>query len=61
MEAFFRLSHTVFKEIWVSTKIRVLPSGTLSETPDLRKLRHGKSIALSTTDTRRVDVDGRAC
>jgi len=27
-----------YKEIWVSSKIRVLPSGTLSQTPDLKNL-----------------------
>jgi len=50
-----------YKEIWVSPKIRVLPSGTLSQTLDLKKFRHGKSIALPTTlVVVVVVVDGRA-
>ena len=48
------------KEIWSSPKISVLPSGTLSWTPNSGKFRHGKSIALSTTFVV-VVVDGRAC
>jgi len=39
-------------------KIRVLPSGTLSQTPYL-EIRHDKSIALSTSLV--VVVDGRVC
>ena len=35
MGASFHLSYTVLKEIRVYSKIRVLPSGTLSQTPDL--------------------------
>jgi len=35
MGGFFHISYTVLKEIQVSLKIRVLPSGTFSYTPDL--------------------------
>ena len=49
-----------YKEIWVSPKIRVLPSGTLSQNTGLRKFRHGKSIALP-TKLIAVVVDGQAC
>jgi len=35
MGASFHLSYTVLKEIRVYSKIRVLPSGTLPQTPDL--------------------------
>jgi len=45
------------KEIWVSPKVRVVPCGTSSETPDLK---NGKSIGLSTKLVV-VVVDGRAC
>jgi len=37
-------------------EIRVLPSGTLPQSLDLRKIRHGKKIVLSTKF-----VDSRAC
>ena len=33
-----------YKEIQISTKIRVLPSGSLFKTPDFRTFRHGTSI-----------------
>jgi len=46
-----------YKEIGVSPKIKVLPSGTLVPNSGRRKFRHGKSIALST----KLVVDGRAC
>ena len=49
-----------YKDISISAKIRVLPCGTLSQTPDLGKFRHGKSIVMSTTLVV-VVVDGRAC
>ena len=56
MGAFFDLSYTVFKEIWVPPKIRVLPSGTLSQILDLDNFPHSKLILLSTKL-----VSGRAC
>ena len=45
-----------FKEIWVPPKIRVLPSGTLSQILDLDNFPHSKLILLSTKL-----VSGRAC
>jgi len=48
-----------YKEIGVSPKIKVLPSGTLVPNSGRRKFRHGKSIALSTKFV--VVVDGRPC
>ena len=53
MDASFHVCHT---EIWASPKLGVLPSGTLYQTPNFPKYRHGKSIALSTKL-----VDDRAC
>jgi len=38
MEASFHLPTLCYKEIWVSPKIRVLPSGTVSQTPDLETI-----------------------
>ena len=45
-----RLLWTVFKEIQVTTKIRVLPSGTLAQTPDLENFPsvYDRRNALST-------------
>jgi len=45
VEASFDLSYTVYKEIRVATKIRVLPSGTFLLNSGLEKFRHGISIA----------------
>ena len=56
--SFHHLPHTVYKEICLSPKIRVLPSGTLSQTPDLEIFFHGKSIALPTKLAVVVVVDG---
>jgi len=48
-----------YKEIYVYPEIWVLPRGTFTQTPDLRRFCHGKSISLSTKLD--VVVDGRAC
>ena len=37
-----------YKEVRVSPKLRLLPSGTLFQTLDFRKFRHGKSTVLPT-------------
>ena len=43
---FFQPINTLcYKEILVSRKIRVLPSGTFSLTPDFKKFCHGISMA----------------
>jgi len=57
-KASFSYPTLYYQVILVSPKIRVLPPGTLSHTPDFKKFRHGKSIALS---TKLVVVDDRAC
>jgi len=48
-----------YKEIWKTSKTRVLPSGTLSEFSTYKKFRHDKSIEMSTKLV--VVVDGQAC
>jgi len=55
-EASFCICPTLYlKEIWISSKIRVLPSGTFPQTLNSEYFA-GKSIALSTKL-----VEGRAC
>jgi len=57
MEAHSTHPTLCYKEIWISPKIRVLPSVTLSKLR-IRKVRHGNTIALSTILVV-VVVDGR--
>jgi len=49
-----------YKKIWVSPKIRVRYIWNFAPNSELRKFRHGKSIALSTKLVV-VVVDGRVC
>ena len=57
VEAILGLSYTVFKGMWVSPRIRVLHSGALSQTLDLKislkHIDHHKHCQLSSTDDRR--------
>ena len=60
-EDFFSpVPHCVIRNFEHLQKLRYFPLRTLSQTPDLQKFRHGKSIALSTKLVV-VVVDGRAC
>ena len=53
----FHSSYTVLKEIWVSPKMRVLPSGTLTLTPDLKILLQyiNRRNVLSSHGSRKLD------
>jgi len=42
-DAALSLFYNVLKRIWVSPEIRVLPFGTLCQTLELEKFRHGTS------------------
>jgi len=55
---FLTYSTLCYKEIWVSPKIMILPSGTLSQTPDFENFATRKSMALS---AKLVVVSGQAC
>ena len=55
METSFHLSPLCYKEIRVTPKIRIHPSGTLSQSVDIENFA-GKSIVLS---TKLVDAQAR--
>ena len=59
MKTLFDLSYTVFKEIWITPKIRIFPSGTLSQTLDLENFAATSLLSLDVFSKayRRTDVD----